>query len=186
MPSPSHAKKARLAGDPDPRQLLERILRVDHAGEYGAKRIYEGQLAVLKTAPSTPTIRHMAKQEQEHLDAFSRLLPQRRVRPTLLSPLWHVGGFAMGAATALMGEKAAMACTEAVEEVIDAHYTRQIEALGESEPELRGLIEKFRADEIEHRDTARAEGAQEAPGYDFLSKGIKAITRGAIWLSERV
>jgi ubiquinone biosynthesis monooxygenase Coq7 len=89
-------QKRRLAGDPDPRALLERILRVDHAGEYGAKRIYEGQLAVLKTARSTPTIRHMLQQEQAHLDAFARLLPQRRVRPTLLSPLWHVGGFALG------------------------------------------------------------------------------------------
>jgi ubiquinone biosynthesis monooxygenase Coq7 len=179
-------QKRRLAGDPDPRQLLERILRVDHAGEYGAKRIYEGQLSVLKTAPSTPTIRHMLKQELEHLDAFNRLLPQRRVRPTLLTPLWHVGGFAMGAATALMGEKAAMACTEAVEEVIDAHYARQVEALGEAEPELRATIEKFRADEVTHRDTARAEGAAEAPGYPLLSRGIKAITRSAIWLSERI
>ena len=179
-------QKRRLAGDPDPRQLLERILRVDHAGKYGAKRIYEGQLSVLKKAPSTPTIRHMLQQELEHLDAFSRLLPQRRVRPTLLSPLWHAGGFAMGAATALLGEKAAMACTEAVEEVIDAHYARQIEALGEAEPELRATIEKFRAEEVEHRDTARAEGAAEAPGYPLLSRGIKAITRGAIWLSERI
>jgi ubiquinone biosynthesis monooxygenase Coq7 len=179
-------QKRRLAGDPDPRRLLERILRVDHAGEYGAKRIYEGQLSVLKTAPSTPTIRHMLQQELEHLDAFSRLLPQRRVRPTLLSPLWHVGGFAMGAATAMLGEKAAMACTEAVEEVIDAHYSRQIEALGEAEPELRATIEKFRAEEVEHRDTARAEGAAEAPAYPLLSRGIKAITRGAIWLSERI
>lgn len=179
-------QKRRLAGDPDPRQLVERILRVDHAGEYGAKRIYEGQLSVLKKAPSTPTIRHMLQQELEHLDAFSRLLPQRRVRPTLLSPLWHVGGFAMGAATAMLGEKAAMACTEAVEEVIDGHYARQIEALGEAEPELRATIEKFRAEEVEHRDTARAEGAAEAPAYPLLSRGIKAITRGAIWLSERI
>jgi ubiquinone biosynthesis monooxygenase Coq7 len=179
-------QKRRLAGDPDPHALLERILRVDHAGEYGAKRIYEGQLSVLKAAPSTPTIRHMLKQEQVHLDTFDRLLPQRRVRPTLLTPLWHVGGFALGAATALLGEKAAMACTEAVEEVIDAHYAKQVANLGESEPELRATIEKFRADEVEHRDTARAEGAAEAPGYPLLSKGIKAITRGAIWLSERV
>lgn len=179
-------QKRRLAGDPDPRQLVERILRVDHAGEYGAKRIYEGQLSVLKKAPSTPTIRHMLQQELEHLDTFSRLLPQRRVRPTLLSPLWHVGGFAMGAATAMLGEKAAMACTEAVEEVIDAHYAKQVEALGEAEPELRATIEKFRADELEHRDTARAEGAAEAPAYPLLSRGIKAITRGAIWLSERI
>lgn len=176
----------RLAGDPGPRQLLERILRVDHAGEYGAKRIYDGQLAVLGKSAAAPTIRHMASQEQAHLDAFDRLLPQRRVRPTLLSPLWHVGGFALGAATALLGEKAAMACTEAVEEVIDQHYARQIEALGEAEPELRETIEQFRADEIAHRDTARAGGAADAPGYDLLSKGIRAITRGAIWLSERV
>lgn len=176
----------RLAGDPGPRQLLERVLRVDHAGEYGAKRIYDGQLAVLGKSPAAPTIRHMAQQEQAHLDAFDRLLPERRVRPTLLSPLWHVGGFALGAATALLGEKAAMACTEAVEEVIDEHYARQIEKLGEAEPELRGMIEDFRADEVGHRDTARAQGAAEAPGYDLLSKGIRAITRGAIWLSERV
>ncbi len=176
----------RLAGDPDPRQLVERILRVDHAGEYGAKRIYDGQLAVLGKSPSAPTIRHMAQQEQAHLDAFDRLLPQRRVRPTLLSPLWHVGGFALGAATALLGEKAAMACTEAVEEVIDAHYARQVDKLGPAEPELRQTIEQFRADEIAHRDAARAEGAAEAPGYDLLSKGVKAITRGAIWLSERI
>lgn len=176
----------RLAGDPDPRQLLARILRVDHAGEYGAKRIYEGQLAVLKNAPSAPTIRHMAEQEQAHLDTFNRLLPKHRVRPTLLSPLWHAGGFVLGAATALLGEKAAMACTEAVEEVIDAHYAKQVEALGETEPELRETIEKFRTEEIEHRDTARAEGAAEAPAYPLLSRGIKAITRGAIWLSERV
>lgn len=179
-------QQRRLAGDPDPRQLVERILRVDHAGEYGAKRIYDGQLAVLGKSPAAPTIRHMAEQEQAHLDAFNRLLPQRRVRPTLLSPLWHVGGFALGAASALLGEKAAMACTEAVEEVIDEHYARQVEKLGQAEPELRTAIEQFRADEIAHRDTARAEGAADAPGYDLLSKGVKAITRGAIWLSERI
>lgn len=180
--------KPRLAGDPTPRQLLERILRVDHAGEYGAKRIYDGQLAVLgRRAPAAAaTIRHMAAQEQAHLDAFDRLLPQRRVRPTLLAPLWHVGGFALGAATALLGEKAAMACTEAVEEVIDEHYAGQVAALGAAEPELKALIEDFRADEVNHRDTARAEGAAEAPGYAVLSRGIKAITRGAIWLSERI
>lgn len=178
--------RRRLAGDPDPRRLLERILRVDHAGEYGAKRIYDGQLAVLGKAPSASTIRHMAEQEQKHLDAFDRLLPQRRVRPTLLSPVWHVGGFALGAVTALLGEKAAMACTEAVEEVIDQHYAKQVEKLGEAEPELRGLIEEFRAEEIQHRDIARAEGAAEAPGYGLLSKGIKTLTRGAIWLSERI
>ena len=179
-------KRRRLAGDPDPRQLLERVLRVDHAGEYGAKRIYAGQLAVLGKAPCAPTLRHMAEQEDRHLAAFDRLLPERRVRPTLLSPLWHVGGFALGAATALMGEKAAMACTEAVEDVIDNHYAGQIEKLGEAEPALRDLIEEFRLEEVGHRDTAREQGAEEAPGYPLLSRGIRAITRGAIWLSERI
>jgi ubiquinone biosynthesis monooxygenase Coq7 len=178
--------RRRLAGDPDSRQLLERVLRVDHAGEYGAKRIYAGQLAVLGKAPCAPTLRHMAAQEDRHLAAFDRLLPQNRVRPTLLSPLWHVGGFALGAVTALMGEKAAMACTEAVEDVIDHHYSAQIEKLGAAEPELRDLIEEFRQEEVEHRDIAREAGAEDAPAYPLLSRGIRAITRGAIWLSERI
>jgi ubiquinone biosynthesis monooxygenase Coq7 len=186
MTAPMQQKRRRLAGDPDPRQLLERVLRVDHAGEYGAKRIYAGQLAVLGKAACAPTLRHMAAQEDRHLAAFDRLLPQNRVRPTLLSPLWHVGGFALGAATALLGEKAAMACTEAVEEVIDNHYSAQIEKLGETEPELRGLIEEFRQEEVDHRDIAREAGAEQAPAYPLLSRGIRAITRGAIWLSERI
>jgi ubiquinone biosynthesis monooxygenase Coq7 len=184
--------KPRLPGDLSPKQVIERMLRVDHAGEYGAKRIYDGQLAVLKTAPSAPTIRHMAEQELKHLAAFDKLLPERRVRPTLLTPLWHAAGFALGAATALLGEKAAMACTEAVEEVIDAHYTKQLDTLeamaaeGKAEPELAQMIEQFRAEEIEHRDTAREAGAAEAPAYPALSQGVKAATRAAIWLSERI
>jgi len=184
--------KPRLPGDLTPAQVIERMLRVDHAGEYGAKRIYDGQLAVLKTAPAAPTIRHMAEQELKHLAAFNKLLPQRRVRPTILGPLWHAAGFALGAATALLGEKAAMACTEAVEEVIDAHYTKQLETLeamaaeGKAEPELAQMIEQFRAEEIEHRDTAREAGAAEAPAYPALSQGVKAATRAAIWLSERI
>jgi ubiquinone biosynthesis monooxygenase Coq7 len=178
--------KPRLPGDLTPRQKLERLLRVDHAGEYGAKRIYEGQLAVLGKSASGPTIRHMAAQEQKHLDAFDALLPRHRARPTLLGPIWHAAGFALGAASALMGEKAAMACTEAVEEVIDAHYTRQIEELGESEPEIKALLEEFRAEEIQHRDTAREAGAAEAPGYEALSRGVKSATKLAIWLSERI
>jgi len=172
--------------------MVERILRVDHAGEYGAKRIYDGQLAVLGKSAAAPTIRHMAEQELKHLSAFDRLLPQRRARPTLLGPVWHAAGFALGAATALMGEKAAMACTEAVEEVIDEHYTRQLETLeslaaeGMAEPELQALIEEFRAEEIQHRDTAREAGAAEAPAYPVLSQGIKKATKLAIWLSERI
>ncbi len=191
LPGPS-LPRPRLPGDLSPRAMIERILRVDHAGEYGAKRIYDGQLAILGKSANAPTIRHMAEQELKHLSAFDRLLPQRRVRPTLLGPVWHVAGFALGAATALMGEKAAMACTEAVEEVIDEHYTRQLETLdslaaeGKAEPELQALIAEFRAEEIEHRDTAREAGAAEAPAYPVLSQGIKNATKLAIWLSERI
>lgn len=195
-PSSSSAKPRlpgpRLPGDLSPRAMVERILRVDHAGEYGAKRIYDGQLAVLGKSAAAPTIRHMAEQELKHLSAFDRLLPQRRVRPTLLGPVWHAAGFALGAATALMGEKAAMACTEAVEEVIDEHYARQLDTLenlaaeGKAEPELQALIAEFRAEEIQHRDTAREAGAAEAPAYPVLSQGIRNATKLAIWLSERI
>ena len=176
----------RLPGDPTPRQELERALRVDHAGEYGAMRIYAGQLAVLGSGPSGPAIRHMAAQEQRHLDTFAALLAERRVRPTLLSPFWHMAGYALGAATALLGEKAAMACTVAVEDVIDDHYRRQAERLAADEPALCRTLDEFRADELAHRDTALSNGAEQAPGYDVLSFGVCASTRLATWLSERL
>ena len=176
----------RLPGDLGPEALLERLIRVDHAGEYGARRIYEGQLAVLGASPSAPTLRHMHEQELRHLKAFEELMVERRVRPTLLQPLWHVAGFALGAGTALMGEKAAMACTVAVEEVIDEHYAKQADQLGEDETALRETIEEFRAEELEHRDTALEHGAEETPGYEALSAAVKAGSRLAIWLSERI
>jgi ubiquinone biosynthesis monooxygenase Coq7 len=162
------------------------MLRVDHAGEYGAVRIYEGQLAVLGDTPAGEVIRRMAEQERRHLETFDRLLPERRVRPTAMAPLWHAAGFALGAATALLGERAAMACTVAVEEVIDEHYAAQAASLGEAEPELRQVIEEFRQDELAHRDEGLAHGATQAPGYEVLSAGIKAASRLAIWLSTRV
>ncbi len=176
----------RLPGDPSPQALIERMIRVDHAGEYGAKRIYDGQLAVLGRSRVAPEIRRMAEQEQRHLAAFDKLVAERRVRPTVLSPLWHAAGFALGAATALLGERAAMACTVAVEEVIDEHYRRQSEALGDAEPALKSAIDEFRRDENEHRDVALAHGAEEAPGYPALSAAIKAGSRLAIWLSTRI
>ena len=181
-------RKGRLPGDPTREQLVERMVRVDHAGEYGAVRIYQGQLAVLGHSSTGPVIRQMAAQEQEHLAAFDKLIVERRVRPTALMPLWHVAGFALGAGTALLGERAAMACTVAVEEVIDEHYAKQIEALADTgeEPELKRKLEEFRADEIEHRDTGLAHGAREAPGYEPLTAFIKAGSRLAIWLSERI
>jgi ubiquinone biosynthesis monooxygenase Coq7 len=162
------------------------MVRVDHAGEYGAKRIYEGQLAVLGRTRHGPTIRHMAEQEREHLEAFEKLIVERRVRPTALFPLWHVAGFALGAGTALLGPRAAMACTVAVEEVIDEHYARQAEELGPEEAELKAKIERFRAEELEHRDIGLAHEAEQTPGYALLSAAIKAGSRAAIWLAERV
>ncbi|HTY68887.1 MAG TPA: demethoxyubiquinone hydroxylase family protein [Alphaproteobacteria bacterium] len=176
----------RLPGDPSREEQIARMLRVDHAGEYGAVRIYEGQLAVLGRTPAGAVIRSMAAQEKKHLERFDRLLPQRRVRPTLLGPVWHVAGFALGAATALLGERAAMACTVAVEEVIDEHYAAQAEALGDEEPELKSTIEEFRQDELAHRDEGLAHGAEQATGYDALTAGIKAASRLAIWLSTRL
>jgi ubiquinone biosynthesis monooxygenase Coq7 len=164
----------------------EAMIRVDHAGEYGAVRIYEGQLAVLRGRASADTIRHMAEQEEHHLKTFDRLVNERRVRPTALEPVWRVAGFALGAATALLGEKAAMACTAAVEEVIDEHYAGQIEKLGDSDRELKATVADFRADEIAHRDEAMAQGAQQAPGYRILSETIKAGCRIAIALSTRI
>lgn len=178
--------KPRLPGDPSPAEKIARMVRVDHAGEYGARRIYEGQLAVLGRGPSGDTIREMHAQELRHLERFDKLLTERRVRPTLLQPLWHIAGFGLGAATALMGERAAMACTVAVEEVIDEHYAGQAAALGEEEAELRSSIEEFRADEQAHRDTALAQGAEGALGYEVLTAAIKSGSRLAIWLSERI
>lgn len=163
-----------------------RMIRVDQAGEYGAARIYAGQLAVLGARAGTAPIRHMAEQEKRHLDDFDRVMVARRVRPTALSPLWHVAGFALGAATAMMGRQAAMACTEAVEEVIVGHYARQEAALGEDDAELRGLIATARGDEQAHFETALAEGAGDTPCHAPLTAAIKAGTRLAIWLSERV
>ena len=172
-------------GDP----ALDRasMLRVNQAGEYGATRIYAGQLAVLaKGSPAAHLIARMASQEQRHLDRFNVLLAERKVRPTLLQPLWNVAGFALGAATALLSEKAAMACTEAVETEIDRHYGAQLDALGTTDPELAADIAEFRAEELEHRDTARSAGAAEAPAYHLLTATIRAGCRLAIGLSKHI
>lgn len=166
---------------------IERMIRVDQAGEYGAKRIYAGQLAVMGTrAPLAGEIRRMAEQEAEHLARFDELVAERGVRPTALQPFWHVAGFALGAATALLGPKAAMACTAAVEEEIDRHYTAQLDELGADDPELSKTIETFRADEREHRETALAAGAEQALAYPLLSGAIRLGCRMAIRLAERI
>ena len=176
----------RLPGDPTPREYVARTIRVDHAGEYGAKRIYEGQLAVLGRTKYGPILEHMKAQEQVHLDTFKGLIAKRRVRPTALLPIWHVAGFALGAATALLGHRAAMACTVAVEEAIDEHYRAQAETLGDDEAPLRANIEKFRAEELEHRDIGLENEAELAPAYKLLSAAIKAGCKVAIKVSERV
>lgn len=160
-------------------------LRINHAGEYGAQRIYAGQLAVLGQHALAPELRHMAAQEQAHLDAFNRLLPAYRVRPTALLPVWHVAGYALGAATALMGARAAMACTVAVESVITEHYDAQL-ASGALDAPLAETVAQFRNDEQEHHAIGLAHGAESAPAYPALTAAIRAGCRAAIWLSARV
>ena len=163
------------------------MLRVDQAGEFGATRIYAGQLAVLRrNCPESKLTARLAAQEHRHLTRFTALMAARRVRPTALQPLWNVAGFALGAATALMSEKAALACTDAVETEIDRHYASQLAALGEEDPELSGDIAEFQADELEHRDIAREAGAAQAVGYPLLTAAIRAGCRVAITLSKRI
>jgi 3-demethoxyubiquinol 3-hydroxylase len=174
------------SGDPPATSAVARMIRVDHAGEYGAVRIYEGQLAALRNRGSAGVVREMLAQEQTHLARFSDLVVDRRVRPTALLPFWHLAGFALGAVTAALGERAAMACTVAVEEAIDTHYQKQIDTLDDSEASLRATISQFRDEELEHRDTGLAHGAEQTPGYRFLRIAIKAGCRAAIALSERV
>jgi ubiquinone biosynthesis monooxygenase Coq7 len=162
------------------------MLRVNLAGEYGAKRIYEGQLAVLKGSHSAPLLEHMKDQERIHLEAFEAWVVENRVRPTLLQPLWHVAGYALGVGTALLGARGAMACTAAVEEVISEHYEKQLNQLGKQNSELSQLIYACQQDEQEHQNLALEQGAEAAPAYPLLSGAIKRASRLAIWLSERL
>lgn len=169
---------------------LAEILRVDHAGELGAVHIYRGQRAVLGQAPGRERIAgqlaEMEGHEAEHLARFDRLLTERRVRPTAMAPVWRLAGFALGAGTALLGEKAAHACTEAVETVIEEHYAGQIAELADRDPELAAELSKFRDEELAHRDLAIEEGAREAPGYGLLAAVIRTGCRAAIKISEKV
>ncbi|TNE42120.1 MAG: demethoxyubiquinone hydroxylase family protein [Sphingomonadales bacterium] len=163
------------------------MVRVDHAGEYGATVIYAGQLAVMGDRhPMSRAIAGMAAQEDRHLAVFDRMIAERGVRPTLLQPVWKVAGFALGAVTAAMGPEAAMACTAAIETEIDKHYAEQLEALGNSDPELSEAIADFQAEEVEHRDAAIAHGAENAPAYPLLFGAIRLGCRAAIALSKRI
>lgn len=168
---------------------IARMIRVDQAGEFGATRIYAGQLAVMgDRGPHSAEIAGMAEQEAGHRAKFDALMARRGVRPTALQPFWEHAGFALGAVTALIGPEAAMACTAAVETEIDAHYSDQLERLSETgeDPELAAMIEEFREDEREHRDAALAAGAERAPAYPLLSGLIRLGCRVAIRVSERV
>jgi 3-demethoxyubiquinol 3-hydroxylase len=168
---------------------LDRMIRVDQAGEFGATRIYEGQLAVMgDRGPHSAEIRHMAEQEEGHRARFDAMMARRGVRPTALQPFWSAAGYALGAGTALLGPEAAMACTAAVEEEIDKHYSQQLDRLAETEadPELAGMIEEFREDERAHREAALAHGAENAPAYPLLSGAIRLGCKLAIKISERV
>ncbi len=187
-----HSSRRERGSRPEPPGIcnndpeIEAAIRVDHAGEFGALRIYEGQLSVLRRHASAQTIQQMANQEARHFTVFDAMVKDRGVRPTALEPLWRIAGFALGAATAMLGEKAAMACTVAVEDVIDAHYRKQIESMPERESELRRALIEFRADELDHRDVALDHGAREAPGYGVLAAVIRSCCRAAIALSEKI
>mgnify|MGYP006103412249 CR=1 len=169
------------------RDILEEIIRVDHAGEYGATRIYDGQIAIFgKDTKIGKTIQHMADQEKEHIEKFDELILSERIRPTALLPIWNIAGYALGAGTALMGEKAAMACTVAVEKVIGEHYQDQIELLEDDQKKLKLTIKKFAADELEHHDIGIAHDAESTPGYKILTKVIEIGCKTAIAISKKI
>lgn len=171
----------------DPREGHHAMIRVDQAGEYGATRIYAGQLAILGDRTSAGRkVAHMAEQEQRHREFFDAMMARRGVRPTLFQPFWHVAGFALGAATAAIGPEAAMACTAAVETEIDLHYAAQLDELGDRDPELSEAVARFRDEELEHRDTALASGAESAPAYPLLSAAIRLGCRAAIAVAKRI
>jgi ubiquinone biosynthesis monooxygenase Coq7 len=171
----------------DRKHATDAMVRVDQAGEFGAIRIYAGQLAVLGDRhPAARSIHHMAQQEERHRAFFDKMIVERGVRPTVLQPLWSIAGFALGAVTAAIGPAAAMACTAAVETEIDKHYAEQLVALDDSDPELSGAIADFQAEELEHRETALAAGAETAFGYPVLSGLIRLGCKVAIATAKRI
>lgn len=184
-------KTVRRPGRVTSKQRTGKMIRVDHAGEYGAVRIYAGQRAVFdhhfSKARISKQLKHMEADEQHHLDAFDDHIRAGRARPTLLAPFWNIAGFALGAGTALMGERAAHACTEAVETVIEGHYGRQVEELRiAGETELADQFHQFQLEEVEHKDLAVDEGAKDAFGYPILSALIKSGCYTAIAVTQRV
>ena len=172
------------------KKTLEEIIRVDHAGERGAIKIYEGQLLALKTFKQNPSLKRkiedMKEHEKEHYEYFDNQIKKRNIKPTKLLPLWDVMGVTLGFGTAMLGEKAAMLCTASVEEVIDGHYKDQTFKLGKDEKKLKDKIMKFREDELHHKDIAYNEGATKQGFYSIMDKVIKTGSKLAIKISEKV
>tara|TARA_Y100000741_G_scaffold83269_1_gene61161 strand:- start:412 stop:939 length:528 start_codon:yes stop_codon:yes gene_type:complete len=170
-------------------KIIEKIIRVDQAGEVGAQQIYKGQkliFKILKNNSDFQEVSRMADEEKEHLDYFNNLANDRNIQPTKLAPIFEVGAFAMGVGSALLGRKAAYVCTEAVEEIIEDHYDNQIDQLDGVDEEIKKKIMKFKEDEIDHKNTAINMGSQTAPGYNILRKIVNSTTKAAIFLAERV
>jgi len=169
------------------RNILEEIIRVDHAGEYGATRIYDGQISIFgRNSKIGKTIQHMADQEEKHIEKFNELILEHRVRPTALLPLWNIAGYTLGATTAMMGKKAAMACTVAVEKVIGEHYRKQQDLLENDQKELKKIIKKFEKEELEHHDIGIEHDAENAPGYSIMTKVIEFGCKTAIAISKKI
>ena len=179
--------KSKIKKEKTDKHILKEIIRVNHAGEYGATRIYDGQIAVFgKNSKIGKTIQHMADQEEEHIEKFNELILEHRVRPTALLPLWNIAGYTLGATTAMMGEKAAMACTVAVEKVIGEHYQKQQNLLENDQKELKKTIKKFEKDELEHHDIGIEHDAENAPGYSIMTKVIEFGCKTAIAISKKI
>ena len=171
-------------------KTLEEIIRVDHAGERGAIKIYEGQLLALKTIKQDndlkDKIEKMKEQEKEHLEYFEKEIQKRKIKPTYLLPVWDLMSVALGFGTALLGKKAAMLCTASVEEVIEDHYQNQLKKIGDDEKDLKEKIEKFKADEVEHKNMAYESGATNKGLYSIMDKAIRTGSRIAITISEKI
>jgi len=172
------------------KKTLEEIIRVDHAGERGAIKIYEGQLLALKTIKQDEELKDiiedMKEHEKEHLEYFEKEIKKRKIKPTYLLPLWDVMGVALGFGTALIGKKAAMVCTASVEEVIENHYQNQLKKLGNDESVLKAKIEKFKNDESNHKNIANEAGATKKGLYSVMDKIIQASSRIAITVSKKI
>jgi ubiquinone biosynthesis monooxygenase Coq7 len=171
-------------------KILEEIIRVDHAGERGAIKIYEGQLLALKTIKQDESLKDkiekMKEQEKEHLEYFEKEIQKRKIKPTYLLPLWDIMGVTLGFGTALLGKKAAMLCTASVEEVIEDHYQNQLKKLGNDEMELKAKIEKFKGDEVDHKNMAYEAGATNKGMYSIMDQVIRVGSRIAITISEKI